>query len=139
MRGLRKGRRPKRNGVATNTSKSLSLFPFLLLRYLRFSVSTLYIYLSLSVSLRVNIRPGIARPRPYVCSLSSAPNSCVASEIGNKRKPNSVISDSVGRRTAAILLRFLADFVPWKSIAFAVTPEKNRDLLKAPALQESTG
>jgi len=55
---------------------------------------------SFSVSLRVNIRPGIARSRPYVCSLSNAPSSRVASEIGNKRKPNSVISDSAGRRTA---------------------------------------
>lgn len=29
-----------------------------------------------------------------------------------------------------------ADFVPWKSIAFAVTPAKNRDLLKSSADSE---
>lgn len=80
--GVAEGPEAETNGVAMNSSKSLSLSP---------------LPHSFSLSLRVNIRSGIARPRPYVCSLSSAPNSPVASEIRNKRKPNSVISNSAGR------------------------------------------
>jgi len=87
-----------RNGVVMNSRKSLFLPPSLPLS-LSLCLS-FFVSLSSSVSLQVNIRPGITRPRPYICSLSNTPNSRVASEIGNKRKPNSVISDNAGRRTA---------------------------------------
>lgn len=92
---------------------------------------------------RVDICPGIVRPRPYVCSLSGAPNSLV--EIGNKRKSSPTpplpfapahgnIWQGGSMNRADSLAVSIADFVPRKSIAFAVTPAKNRDLLKSSAI-----
>lgn len=92
---------------------------------------------------RVDICPGIVRPRPYVCSLSGAPNSLVAGdEIGNKRKPLPPFTPVHGNiwqrgsmNRADSLAVSIADFVPRKSIAFAVTPAKNRELLKSSAIR----
>lgn len=91
------GPRNESNGVATNSSKSLS-HP------------------------RVDICPGIVRPRPYVCSLSGAPNSLVAGRDREQTKasyvapyvappPPSPCSDAGniwqrGSMNRAILLRF---------------------------------
>lgn len=94
--GWRKGRRPKRNGVATNSSKSLSLSP---------------------VSPGSCIRLRFARPRPYVCSLSRARQTLSSRDgigIGNKRKLSAVISagggESMNLADSCAVPR--ADFVP---------------------------
>lgn len=115
--GGQSGRTAKRNGVARQTRVSLS-HP------------------------RVDICPGIVRSRPYVCSLSGAPNSLVAGEIGEQTKTSALTPfthsniwqrGSMNRRDS--LAVSIADFVPRKSIVFAVTPAKNRNLLKSSAIR----